>query len=119
MTIRLVDCGAEGNAGDGIRITGNGDVDLIRFQANRNGGSGININVCPLTSLVPKTDLLAALQAFQAAQPSSLEMATLALQPTGIERWLAAGSNLATFAAFLLANQPWVTSAILQLTQSS
>lgn len=43
MTLRIIDCEAYNNGGDGIRLGSNVDAHIERFRASGNGGHAINI----------------------------------------------------------------------------
>ena len=42
MPIKMTNCGAQGNKGDGIRVVGDPDLTLDGFQSINNGGHGYN-----------------------------------------------------------------------------
>ena len=93
----------------GISVPNEGGPEIVaQGLSMRDNGTALEVRDRPnpasfgLRDDIPSDVFLAAVTAFRAAAPATVDDAVSAIQPTGLERWVAAGANLATVATFLM-----------------
>jgi hypothetical protein len=122
MSVKMKNCGAQRNKGDGIRVAGDVDLTLDGFQSSDNGGHGYNFlpeaNVMTQLGLPADTDPALVKSILNELLSQNAKPSEEVIKSSGLfEKVVAKGADLSTIAANFstLAANPAIQSILKSL----